>query len=327
MSNVALTGAGAENVEYTLTSQTDKWDGAAPGYYNVRFSVSATGEKFKAAGLDRINRKVKVLADVKPTSVAVWVSDSAKSAGESNIHRASFPGGISSRVSAEKNQYLYADIAVTGGHGFQPSQIFLQLSKKGEADKSAVFPAAPKKDDKGHYLVKVNLATSEFLEAVYGAGEYEMQAVLGDALLVKSLKWKIGVINLNIDKADSHKDAFADQADISHKFREAEKRPATILAIVFTGLVITALLFLIVKLLSSGALELQLPSNPTELLYAIGFQAALGAILMLYVLYWWKLNIFQALGGLALVGFPATWLGNQALKRRHLRTHAHEHKE
>jgi oligosaccharyltransferase complex subunit delta (ribophorin II) len=330
LSNVALTAAsGSENVEYSQTTQTDKWDSAAPGYYNVRFSVSPSGgEKFKAANLDRITRKVKVLADVKPTNVAVWASDSAKSAGETNVQKATFPGGLSKQVTAEKNQYLYADIGLTGGHGFQPSQIFLQLNKKGQADKSAVFPAAPsgKKDDKGHFLVKVNLASTEFLEAVYGKGEYEMQAVIGDSLLVKSHKWKIGVIQLNIDESDSHKDAFAEQADIAHKFRDPERRPPAILAYVFTGLILAALIFLIIKLMASGSLDLQLPSNPSELMYALGFQATLGAILVLYVFYWWKLNIFQALGGLAIVGSVATVLGNQALKRRHLRTQGKEKK-
>ena len=58
---------------------------AAPGYYNVRFSVTPKdgGDRFKAT--DKIHRRVKVLADVKPVSVGVWASESAKPAFDASI--------------------------------------------------------------------------------------------------------------------------------------------------------------------------------------------------------------------------------------------------
>ena len=36
-----------------------------------------------------------------------------------------------------------------------------------------------------------NLGSTEFVEAVFGAGDYDLSGIVGDALLVKSHKWKV----------------------------------------------------------------------------------------------------------------------------------------
>jgi oligosaccharyltransferase complex subunit delta (ribophorin II) len=182
----------------------------------------------------------------------------------------------------------------------------------------------PKKDAKGHFLAKTNLGTTEFLESLFGAGEYDISVIVGDALLVKPAKWTAGTIVLSLPKdkeADPHTDLFAVKPDIKHAFRAAETRPSALMATLFTGLAAAPFVVLLLSLMASG-LSVQFPADAQEFLANVLFQGSIGAILLLYIAYWLFLNIFQALGMLAILSVVAVATGNRALKRRNQRNAA-----
>eukprot|EP00463_Aulacantha_scolymantha_P001175 TRINITY_DN1834_c0_g1_i1.p2 TRINITY_DN1834_c0_g1~~TRINITY_DN1834_c0_g1_i1.p2 ORF type:complete len:82 (+),score=6.98 TRINITY_DN1834_c0_g1_i1:150-395(+) len=66
-------------------------------------------------------------------------------------------------------------------------------------------------------------------------------------------------------------------------------------------------------------IKLNLPKSPTEFLAAMLFQGCIAAFLALYILYWLKLTIFQALLGIAALSIFAIFSGNKSLRLLHER--------
>jgi len=166
----------------------------------------------------------------------------------------------------------------------------------------------------------LNVGSAEFQDTVSGSGDYQIQIILGDGLLARALVWEIGQVSITVPSTPKKEaNTFISQPDIEHKFQVPEKRPSSLVALVFSGLVALPLVGLLLSLLvSRGSFETEI-GGATEGLYGLIFQGSLGASVALYFYYWVKLNIFQALGGLVLLGIPAIIAGNQYLKLRHAR--------
>jgi len=262
---------------------------------------------------------VAYAAKVEVTGVAagIWLSESAKSASaDEHVHRATYPGTLGSGLTAQPNHHVYADFSVTTStKDFQPAQVFVLLCK--EAGKCGVFPAAPKSDKyDGKMTVKINLAASDVMEALYGAGDYDIAVVIGDAQLTKSFKWRVGQLTVKYvgeEAKDRHADPFAALPDIAHKFRPAESRPPSVVAYVFALASFVPLLALLGALAKLGP-KISFPTEPLEALSSMVFQGAIGAILALYVVYWLFLNIFQAMTAVVVLGVVAVFAGNRSLK-------------
>ena len=65
--------------------------------------------------------------------------------------------------------------------------------------------------------------------------------------------------------------------------------------------------------------EIEFPRSASEYFYAALFQGTLTALMGLYVLYWLRLNIFQALSGSLILAVAAVLTGNKALTALHVR--------
>ncbi len=61
-------------------------------------------------------------------------------------------------------------------------------------------------------------------------------------------------------------------------------------------------------------MKLRLPGSPSHFLYALIFQGTIAAILASFVLYWLRLNIFEALALLTILAPVAIFSGNRALR-------------
>jgi len=81
----------------------------------------------------------------------------------------------------------------------------------------------------------------------------------------------------------------------------------------FTGAtLIIPFLILIIGLPFVGANFGNFPSG-INFIYAIGFQATLGSILSLFVIYWLRLNMIQTLGYLSLLFIPLLFFAHKTL--------------
>jgi len=100
--------------------------------------------------------------------------------------------------------------------------------------------------------------------------------------------------------------------ELRHTFRAPETRPRAVVSYIFTILVLAPLAWLLYSLSTVG-LNLRFPSG-VGYIWTMLFQLSILSILLLFIVYWAMLNIFQALVGLALLGLVALFTGNQALR-------------
>jgi oligosaccharyltransferase complex subunit delta (ribophorin II) len=84
-------------------------------------------------------------------------------------------------------------------------------------------------------------------------------------------------------------------------------------SLVFTGLALAPLPVLVLWLLASGALSMPaFPSGPAAL-WALLFHGGIGALLVLYWLFWTKLNLAQTLPLAVGIGLATAAVGFKAL--------------
>jgi len=316
MRDAKLTAAtGEKAVEYTLKKLTSD-----PGFYILTFMFEPAGgdERFKSSG--RLERTVKIFADLKLTGFEIAASDSPKGTDikEADNHKASYPGTLKKTLNPENLKYVHAKIWVeTSSPSFHPAQVFLQLTHTAKnSDAYFVAKVAPDQEalNKKAYLAKLNLDSSEFTDSVYGSGEYSIGVIVGDALLHHGITWSVGKITLNVAATPAEtKDPFASLPDIAHAFRPDERRTNGFIAFVFTILCGAPFVILLLALLRFG-LQYSFAGGATDFMWTAIFQGSIGFILFLYFLYWVSLNIFQALGVLSLAAIVAIVSGNRALR-------------
>jgi len=251
-------------------------------------------------------------------------------------YRAVYPNGLKKTITPEALKYVHAKIVVETSSKFIPAQVFLQLThatKNSDAYFVAKLAADQETQTKKSFLVKLNLDSSEFLDSIYGGGEYTLSVIVGDALLNHGVTWSVGKINLVVPAGVASKgasqasDAFIAQPDITHAFRPEERRTNGLIAFVFTILCGAPFVLLILTLMGFG-LKYSFPGGATDFLYTAIFQGSIATILFLYFLYWVSLNIFQALALVSIVGVVAIVSGNRALKAlNRASTSQKQHKE
>jgi len=146
------------------------------------------------------------------------------------------------------------------------------------------------------------------------AGAYELVLIIGDSLLQNAFTWKLNdnvQLSFHEDSvADKdHKNLYVPKKEIIHQFRVDEKRPATIVSLVFSGLTLLPLLILLISWFKIGFNVYGIPLG----LSPLGFHISHGAVFALMFFYWRYLDMFQTIRYLALVSIPLFIFGHRVL--------------
>jgi len=312
--NMELIPSTSNNVLYEFPKEKGNW-ATTPGFYTLKLSVDpiTQDERFKAP--DRITVRVRVAAEAKLDKFEIFVSDSAKGSGvqESDIQRATYPSQMSSSVTGSIGKFIHMKLTLSCP--LNPAQIFAKLTSPKGKSGYAIFS---NQDNSNTYTSKMDLGSAEVADELDGNGKYNVEILVGDSLLVRSLTWSVATLDLTLPALpSSHQrvDPFALKPEIQHAFRVDEARPARVIALLFTVIVLLPLAFLIIKLLSSWTMSL--PSSVDYLQFVL-FHGSLLAILLLYFWYWVKLNIFQAIIFLIPLSFSALVSGRYLLRSLHM---------
>jgi len=258
--------------------------------------------------------RVRVAAEAKAEKFEIFVSDSAKGTGvqDSDITRASYPSQTST-ITGSIGKFIHMKLTISCP--FSPSQVFGKLtSTKGKSG----YVIFANQDHSNTYTAKLDLGSAELSDELDGNGKYNLEILIGDSLLVRSVSWAVSTLDLTLPSLPaSHRpvDPFAPKAEIHHSFRQDEARPPRVIALLFTAIVLLPLAVLVIKLLSSWSMSV--PSS-VDYLQFILFHGSLLAMLLLYFWYWVKLNIFQALIFLLPLSLAALVSGRYLLRSLHL---------
>jgi len=151
------------------------------------------------------------------------------------------------------------------------------------------------------------------------SGKYQVELIVGDAFIQNPFSWKIGSLDFNFPPllGDLPKIEplylLKPPPEIIHQFRLPEKRPSEVISIAFTILCLSPLLILFFGLIKVGA-NIRKLSTGIDLISALVFQVSLIFILLLFVMYWFALTMFQTLGYFALLAVPTVFFGQRTLR-------------
>ncbi|XP_021279531.1 dolichyl-diphosphooligosaccharide--protein glycosyltransferase subunit 2 isoform X1 [Herrania umbratica] len=204
------------------------------------------------------------------------------------------------------------------GRAFRPHQALLKLRHESKIEHIFLVGNSGKQFE----IVLNFLGLVE--KFFYLSGRYDIELTVGDAVMENSLLRAIGHIELDLPEPPEKAprpppqpvdpySRYGPKAEITHIFRAPEKHPPKELSLAFLGLTILPLLGFLVGLLRLGVNLKNFPSKAIPATFAILFHVGIGAVLLLYVLFWLKLDLFQTLKLLGFLGVFLVLVGHRIL--------------
>ncbi|CAN6684547.1 unnamed protein product [Malus baccata var. baccata] len=231
-----------------------------------------------------------------------------------------FTGENTVSLSANHLQKLRLSFQLTtpSGHAFKPHQVFLKLTHETKVEHIFVVGSSGQRFEK--ILDFLGLVEKFY----YLSGSYDIELTVGDAVMENSFLRAIGQIDLDLPEAPEKASRppspavdpyskFGPKAEIAHIFRVPEKRPSQELSLVFLGLVLLPLIGFLVGLLRLGVNLKNFPTSAVPATFGILFHVGIAAVLLLYVLFWLKLDLFTTLKTLGLLGVFLLFVGHRIL--------------
>ncbi|CAM0884275.1 unnamed protein product [Alopecurus aequalis] len=200
---------------------------------------------------------------------------------------------------------LSFQLATPLGRTFKPHQVFLKLKHESKVEHLFVVPSSGRQ-------FKIVLDFLGLVEKFYYlSGTYDLELSVGDASMENSFLRALGHLELDLPEASEKAPRppaqavdplakFGPQKEISHIFRVPEKRPAKEVSLAFTGLILLPFVGFLIGLIRLGVNLKNFPSLPGPAAFASLFHVGIGAVLLLYVLFWVKVSILHAANIIAL---------------------------
>ncbi|VAH67493.1 unnamed protein product [Triticum turgidum subsp. durum] len=204
------------------------------------------------------------------------------------------------------------------GRTFKPHQVFLKLKHESKVEHLFVVPGSVRQ-------FKIVLDFLGLVEKFYYlSGTYDLELSVGDASMENSFLRALGQLELDLPEAPEKAPRppaqavdplakFRPQKEIEHIFRVPEKRPPQEVSLAFTGLTLLPFIGFLIGLMRLGVNLKNFPSLPGPAAFASLFHAGIGAVLLLYVLFWVKLDLFTTLKYLSFLGVFLVFVGHRTL--------------
>uniref|UniRef100_A0A6M2EMQ5 Dolichyl-diphosphooligosaccharide--protein glycosyltransferase subunit 2 n=1 Tax=Populus davidiana TaxID=266767 RepID=A0A6M2EMQ5_9ROSI len=204
------------------------------------------------------------------------------------------------------------------GHAFKPHQAIPKLTHETKVEHIFLMGSSGKQFE--IILDFLGLVEKFF----YLSGRYNVQLTVGDAVMENSFLKAVGHINLDLpeppEKAPQPPAQPLDpnvihgpKAEIAHIFRVPEKLPPKELSLTFLGLTLLPYLGFLLGLLRLGVNLKNFPSSSVPAMFAALFHLGIAAVLLLYVLFWLKLDLFTTLKALGFLGAFLMFVGHRIL--------------
>ncbi|RMX54799.1 hypothetical protein pdam_00014137 [Pocillopora damicornis] len=294
---------------YELNFMTSR---PGPGVYTISISAKPHKEDKRLLGATSGQVKVKVVTKVTVEDVELSVVDKEQNIKAKTLS-VKHPEAIGSVIEADYHQKVVMKFSLkssSSGDLFTPHQAFVRLTNQ-KTNQEIFFVAEPEQSKVFKFDLDVGATAKDSFGSL--SGKYKMDLIVGDAVIQNPFEWNVGVLSLtfNDDPTKPGKDKenmYHAKPEIEHMFRIPEKRPPKAVSTAFTALVFLPLAIMLIVWIKLGANISNFPFS----LGAIVFHLGLGAIFVLYYLFFVSLNMFTTLKLLALIG-GLTFLGGNSL--------------
>ncbi|CAL9165647.1 dolichyl-diphosphooligosaccharide--protein glycosyltransferase subunit 2-like [Musa acuminata AAA Group] len=291
------------------------------GKYTLEFEISLHDPEnlnIYATG-GRANALAFLTGTIKVDKAQIGVFDSdAESAATMQKLDLSQDNRISLAANHLQRMRLTFQLVTPLGHNFKPHQVFLKLRHESKVEHIFALESSARQ-------FKIILDFLGLVEKFYYlSGRYEIELAIGDAAMENSFLRVLGYIDLDLPEPPEKASRpppqpvdpysrFGPKPEISHIFRSPEKRPPKELSFGFLSLTIVPLVGFLIGLLRLGVNFKGFPSSSVPALFSILFHAGIAAVLVLYGLFWLKLDLFTTLKALGLLGVFLIFVGHRTL--------------
>ncbi|KYN32281.1 Dolichyl-diphosphooligosaccharide--protein glycosyltransferase subunit 2 [Trachymyrmex septentrionalis] len=279
---------------------------------------------------------VKVLSEAILDYLEIGTGDADQTTQPklTRINTESSSGKLEHKIEADSQQKLVMRFLLRDSANKKPMRVhqaFVRLtsvstSTSNKGGHEIFFVAEPDATHIYKFDMPVGTAAVNF---GHQSGEYNMELIIGDAVISNPFQFNIGTVTLKFpeptsmegtDKNISYKqkpNVYTTKPEIKHMFREPERRPPAFVSNLFTGLCLAPVLLLLILWARLGVNISNFPLS----LSAITFHLGLGGIFVLFGIFWLKLNMFVTLQYLLGFGIVTFLTGNKMLSQI-----AHRHK-
>ncbi|XP_046429013.1 dolichyl-diphosphooligosaccharide--protein glycosyltransferase subunit 2 [Neodiprion fabricii] len=264
---------------------------------------------------------VKVLSEVVVDYLEIGTAD-ADQTTQPKLSRVEYPKKLSSKIEADSQQKLVIRFLLKDSTSQKPirvHQAFVRLysvSNSGNTQgQEIIFVAEPDTGNVYKFDMDVGSTAGEFGHI---SGDYNIELIVGDAVLINSFQWNVAQITLKLPESqsavqtsDEKSNLYKPKPEIKHMFREPEVRPSRVVSNLFTGLCLAPVLLLLILWAKLGVNISNFPLS----LSAIIFHLGLGGIFALFGVFWLQLNMFVTLRYLLGIGVVTFLAGNKLLSQ------------
>ena len=317
VSNVLGTASKSGSVSTSISSaegktiDSGKWSSAAPGLYTATHTVDGS----------HVALPLRRTTTLRSLAASITITDSPKAADKDDtVSTVTYPAVLGQPYTADGSKYVY--VRVTVDCDIAPSQVVVLFTRttsaKPELDSNATSstPFTARKVSDGAHVARINVGSLDVMEALGGGGSFIVHVLVGDVLLNEPVDWAVANLELTLPRITTASTLDQPVVPIAHTFRPTDHKRSYLLPLIFTGALIAVFALLLLRVLAIVNIELP---PAAESLWALAFQGALVGLMVLYVLYWLRLNIFQALSGSVVLAIAAVLTGNKALTALHIR--------
>lgn len=262
--------------------------------------------------------QVSVLGKVRVSLLEIGVGDTDSAASSVKRHTVTPPSKLAIVLNADSQQKVLLKTVLVddvSGKPINVHQAFVLLRHQ-ETRQEIIFVAETDSSKAYKFEMDVGARASDFR---YKSGLYEVCMIIGDALLSNSFKWHLADVELKFSVNEGQQQtASVDAAstrkllpEIVHQFRAPEKRPPRFVSDLFTALCIAPIVILFGLW---GRLGVNVKNFPLSL-GALGFHLGLGAILVLFTIFWLRLNMFETIRYLIPLALFTFFCGNRMLRK------------
>uniref|UniRef100_A0A182XZI5 Dolichyl-diphosphooligosaccharide--protein glycosyltransferase subunit 2 n=1 Tax=Anopheles stephensi TaxID=30069 RepID=A0A182XZI5_ANOST len=289
--------------------------------YNLKSASPTRGlyrVDIEAAPSYKQQLQVSVLGKVRVSSLEVGVGDTDSAASSVKRHSVAHPSKLPTVLNADSQQKVLLKTVLVDDVSSKPisvHQAFVLLRHQ-ETLQEIIFVAETDSSKAYKFEMDVGARASDFR---YKSGLYEVHLIIGDALLSNSFRWHLADLELKFSASEGqHQSASVETAslrkplpEIQHQFRAPEKRPPRFVSDLFTALCIAPIVILFALWARLGVNVKNFPLS----LGSLGFHLGLGAILVLFVIFWLRLNMFETIRYLIPLALFTFFCGNRMLRK------------
>ncbi|CAP33295.2 Protein CBR-OSTD-1 [Caenorhabditis briggsae] len=254
-----------------------------------------------------------VSEDVTVNNFKVGILAKDQQPDAENLKTVAIFSKLSSGLTADASQRLYVSFNVVkkaDNAKVKPQQVFLRfVAPSGEDVVLVVNP-----DANGNYIYDSVLRTAakSFRNL---SGQFKISLLVGDVTIKNSINWQFADIDAALPTAyeptpKSQQVRYEPMEEITHVFRQPEKRPPALISDLFTIIVLVPFVILFTLWARIG---INLQNAPASAFVPI-FHIGLAGIFGLYILFWIQFDMFETLKYLSVLGFLTFVAGNRVLR-------------